>query len=542
MKHLAFLAIFVHLSAQAFFVNPEFGNVTNTSIDCQSKNKTMSLFIERFFNSSAKQIGWFGVGYGSTFETYLHAELDGSLTLHDYGQTPGRVFLPKSKPIDPSDMIEKIIAKKASSVHAGAVAALRKRLNEDRQYRVEQAREVGLTAKPSDGAVFESKLYDGEVITFSKGVFVKQSYDGKRQVFSESGKLLETYDERTKQRINLAYDSKGLVKSISDNFSNQLNLTWDLNGRVVSVASVVDGKSAQYAYQGNNLVRVTNQKADTYLYEFDSQRNLIKLTYPNNSFIRVSYDPKTRQPKVVNFSDNSKTEYAFETKPIAGGTETHSLEKKFSADGATESEKRWIYRFSSSPLGSRQMKYQSFSDGLTVTETFYRPCCYPQPEKIVSGSDWAEFGYDAENRLVSKKHSSGRTLAISYDEYEHISIVKADGVEYRFKHHPQTAELLEFQTPDYRLKLGYRGGFMSEVTLQKGEEKALQRVDYSYDKSGRLVGIKFNDKILVNYTYNGGNRSAQFPGPKAQESEKLLREIDGMMLDMMVINEINYSL
>lgn len=526
----------------AIEVNPEIGNVTYTAIDCISKNGGRQLYIERFYNSAAKQTGWFGFGHGSQYETYLKKEADGTLSVYEYGQTPPRSFTPNAGEIDTEKMVNQILESKKFSSLGNAKEALKKKLLENRSFRVETAREVGVTATTlGNKGAFHSKDFDGEKIIFDENFYVRTTRDGKSEKFNESGKLVEVKFPQKKLQIGLKYDDKGMLKNISDNVGNQLEVKFGLGGLISTIQSVSDNKISSYSYKQNILEKVTNEKNEVYTYEFDRNLNLVKITKPD--FKRpqtLEYDLKTRKPLKIHNPDGSKIEYVYSTKEDKDLTTRTIVQKTFNQEGINRETLKWTYVHGKSELGERILHSRTFDDGIAVTLTTYRSCCYPQPTKIVMGGQSVDFTYDAENRLMTKKYSHGRKLDISYDSKGLISQIMVNDVPYLFKHDLQSAVLKEVQGPDYKMQLGREEGLLRNVSYSLKSDGKTHVAQYTYDKKKRLTAISIDDRPLVKYTYTlDGQQDAIYTDQL--NSEKNLSEVDKMMLDSMVLREVNYN-
>jgi YD repeat-containing protein len=543
MSALIFLTLLLSFPAFALEINPQLGNVTYASVDCISRTGKKQLYVERFYNSSAKQVGWFGFAQGTQFETYLYKELDGTLSVHEFGQTPARMFRPKTEVVNTDEMVRLIMEKKEKSLNSAAQLIFKEKLLRDRSFRAETARQLNLRALPKEGEVFVSKDFNGETIEFKKNQFRRSYVDGRVEVFSSEGRLNEVSDPRKGQTINLTYDSQGLVTTIRDNFLNQLSLTWSNDRKVVAITSVVDGKQSKFSYENGFLTKVINQQGDVYEYEYDNRKNLTALTAPaSKNPTVIKYDLKTRVPVSVTAPNGTRTDYVFQKTSTAAGGTSSTILKRHSAGGKLEETLSWKYEFKLDDLGDRRLLKASHHDGISEVETLYRDCCYPQPEKIAMGATSVTFSYDTENRLVLKKYSSGKELKISYDNYGHVSEVVANGVPFRYRHDPKTLELLEMQGPGYRMKLTRGEGVLKQMEYTQKDDQKGHVVNYFYDEKKRLLGIQHDKKTLIKYSYNDDEQTTEIVGADKTASQKQLEQIDQMMIEAMLLREVNYAL
>lgn len=532
------VSILVSTSSHALEVNPDSGTVTYTSIDCISDNGGKQLYVERFFNSSAKQSGWFGFGHGSQFETYVVMELDETLSVHEYGQSTSRIFTSVSRQASAEDMVRLILEKR--KIYANET--MKKRLLQNRTLRSEIARELGLVSRPDEGEVFISNDFDGENIIFKDNQFIRTLKDGKVLRFTAAGRLSEISESRRNHSIKISYDDLGRAKTISDNHSNQLTLSWDPYGKVSEILSGSNGRRSKYSYREGLLEKVVNQENEVFAYEFDGRLNLTKVSYPGQKNpLTIEYNAKTRRPREVIYPDRSKVEYNFSETRDDRNIRTKVLEKRYSATGEIEGNLSWSYVHTIGSQGEKRLVSKVYDDGFGSLTTTFRPCCYPQPGKILRGGRSVTFEYDALNRLIEKKHSDGRKLRISYNPHGHISNIDVNGTSYAFTHHPLTAELLAVQGPGYQLNLNMGNGVLRKASYTLDADKMQNHVEYTYDKAKRLSAISVNKKLIVQYKYTGNERTEHFASLDRNAGQSLLRSIDKMMVDAMVLREVNYT-
>ncbi len=89
-------------------VNLKNGNFYISYTDIVVPGGGKKLEITRTYNSKATEIGWFGFGWGSEFETRLEVSADGSVVIHEHGTGAKSRFTPKTQ-IDPVATSTKIV-------------------------------------------------------------------------------------------------------------------------------------------------------------------------------------------------------------------------------------------------------------------------------------------------------------------------------------------------------------------------------------------------------------------------------------------------
>ncbi len=86
------LLLFIPLSLFAG-VNLKNGNYYVTYTDLIATGGGHDLMVQRTYNSKSIDMGWFGFGWGSDFETYLVVSPDGSVTIHENGTGAANRFV-----------------------------------------------------------------------------------------------------------------------------------------------------------------------------------------------------------------------------------------------------------------------------------------------------------------------------------------------------------------------------------------------------------------------------------------------------------------
>ena len=137
------------------------------------------LEIIRNYNSKAIDVGWFGLGWGSTYETYLRPSADGSVIIQENGAGALTRFVPKTS-IDPKEAVQKIISemKKRSSLTSSVEEKLMNKLINDQELRQSYAKKFKVSASIASGTILYSndrglqqvhKLKDGYKRVYNNG-------------------------------------------------------------------------------------------------------------------------------------------------------------------------------------------------------------------------------------------------------------------------------------------------------------------------------------------------------------------------------------
>ncbi len=93
------LVVILMTSMASAGVNLKNGNFYISYTDIVVPGGSKKLEITRTYNSKSTEVGWFGFGWGSEYETRLEFSADGSVVIHEHGSGAKTRFTPKT-PID----------------------------------------------------------------------------------------------------------------------------------------------------------------------------------------------------------------------------------------------------------------------------------------------------------------------------------------------------------------------------------------------------------------------------------------------------------
>lgn len=115
-------------------VNLKNGNFYISYTDIVVPGGGKKLEITRTYNSKSTEVGWFGFGWGSEFETRLELSADGSVIIHEHGSGAKTRFTPKT-PVDAVAASTKIVnemKKKTALTETAAADLVKKTFNKRR--------------------------------------------------------------------------------------------------------------------------------------------------------------------------------------------------------------------------------------------------------------------------------------------------------------------------------------------------------------------------------------------------------------------------
>jgi YD repeat-containing protein len=364
--------------------------------------------IDRIFNSKTGYKGWFGWGWGNSFEVYLTVSADASVVVHEYGGGAENRFIPLTTSAAEVDSAISSISDEARKVGlAPDLAQYRTRLKNDVIYRNEQWERFVSQGKlkPKQltvGTQLKSIKYSYQFITKVANGYVRKWESGKTEYFNEAGKLAMITD-RNKNFIKLTYRKDGHIESLIDNFNRKMFFEFNKNGYLSRIEGE-NRKVATYEYNDKGeLIKSKDVDNHTYTYKYDKRHNLIESGHVDGTKLQVDYyalDKEENVKRVID-RDGKITDYAYEN---IGGPDHLIVTITETGPGGKggKTVSKYEYVFKHKPDGQEwTQKLVSTVNG-DRTETVYNEAC-ELPDSITRGGERATFKYDAKCHVVSKE-------------------------------------------------------------------------------------------------------------------------------------------
>ena len=436
MKRLSFLVVtFAAITASALAgVSPQNGNFYITYEDVAHTHGGPAFSLRRTYNSLSSHRGWFGVGWGTPYETRLVIMPDGTAAVMENGSGSVSYYRPDT-PVDTvagaSRLAEAIATR--DRLAADAVPALRETLVADEALRVRKVREYGVSsALPERAVLRDARCREG---------MVTRIVDGYRRIscarvvdeFDFQGRLLRR-DSGDAQRIAVHYDAVHPTH-ISDAHGRSLHLQWNANGLLGAVRSG-DGRQATYRYDApGNLVESVDVHDLSLHYTYDAHHNLTGIRYIDGTTLQVVYGvPRLGRVASVTERTGERTEYAYVDDPATGAIAAASI-RTIDRDGHARV-RQVTFERARTHAGNLQMTGVSTvgEQGRSRLDTRYDGrgrvvrradgqggsadyIYHPRTDKlimVIGSQTQREFRYDDAGRLIQADSSDGRHIELQY--------------------------------------------------------------------------------------------------------------------------------
>ncbi|MEI6765736.1 MAG: DUF6531 domain-containing protein [Bacteroidota bacterium] len=395
-------------------VNPKNGNFYVGYMDFVFSNSPMKLQISRTYNSKIADIGWFGVGWGSDYETYLITLPGGGVLMFNNGS--GKRDVQKPKEWDMQDISvaidELVTAMKTEGrlTTPDEILKMKSRLLNDQEVRHTYWKKYLNKGMVRNRVIAPgTKLYSScgcggfEYIVATAEGFNRSNSNGNTEFFNLAGKLIKIEDAKGNS-LNFEFSDSLFIKKISDNSGNFLLIDVNKNGRIIQVADQKN-RVAKYEYdQKNNLTYSCDIGAHIYRYEYDGNSNMTSIIYTDGQRMAIEYNKSGFATKVI-YRDSTSTEYQY---PSVSDTEYGSVViQRNKKDSITSKESRW-YSLKTDAIGTSWVWRLSLiiNDKDSCIQIFNE--AHHRIDTLFKNKEIYKYSYDIKGNLLKICEISGR--------------------------------------------------------------------------------------------------------------------------------------
>jgi YD repeat-containing protein len=488
-------------------VNLKNGNFYISYTDIIVPGGGKKLEITRTYNSKATEMGWFGFGWGSPFETKLELSADGSVIVHENGAGGRTRFTPKTK-VDADSASKKIVEamRKNTPITEKAAKKLVDRLKKNAELRHAYALNFGVKSSLAPGTVLYSNERGLQEVHKLKKGFVRKYNDGRKEYFDDKGNLIKSID-KNKYTVELKYKKDNSLESIKDSQAKQLFFSWYPDGRVKHIWSAGD-KKTWYKYKGKDLVFSKDIAGNVYKYEYDTNHNLIAVDYSENKKSKgrekmtIKYEPKTYFVSKIVDRNGDYTKYKYGSDPKNPDMHYWTEVAKKGFDGK-EIANRYEYEIRTRPDGSQYTHKIKTRINNISTETIYTECC-GLPKMITRGKHWTKFDYNDDGLLKEKTTSRGEFVKINYDKkLKKISKVENNAGWTKFSYDAKGNLKKAKNSKGKAVLLVYdRKGKITKMVDHNEKSKKRRTLAFEYNAMGKPVVITMEKVGKINVTYD----------------------------------------
>lgn len=460
-------------------------NFANSWIDLEVPGTGYDLKVNRTYNSKSLFDGMFGFGWCSDFETSLQVTAEGNLKVTECGAGQEIYYTPREfgkKEIDRTiaQIIEKMKAAKKGDEKQWKEIARDMQTDHDLRSKFAFAYKVAVPVK--EGAQFFANGKEVESITYTKGLYTRNLPDASYQRFDGSGKLTHLYDKNGNY-LKLDYDGT-MVKEVVDNNGRKLSFKYFTNKKVKTITGP-GNLVAEYKFDNlNDLSWAKNAWNNVYTYEYDDVHNLVKATYPDKTFVSLTYDKKNDW--VTSFTDRQKCseKYAYEFDSKNPKLHYWSTVKKTCGKEVVNESKHEFW-YAERKDGQIYLSRVASTVNDNVTDITYHDV-FGKPIAIRRNNERFTFEY-YPNGQVKTKNSDVNKLAFEYDKTSgKVSQVVTRTVD-------EKGKVLATRKSEFR--------YDKKGNLTFAQNSDGQKITMTYDQRGRIATITDQAKKLVKIQY-----------------------------------------
>ena len=446
-------------------VNPRNGDFFVAYQDVSLAEGRHGLGIKRVYNSLATELGWFGYGWGSDYETRLVVLPDGSAAVKENGS--GRTSYYRTSNVqDVKFGVQKIVelASKRERLSPVAASELTEKLIGDEDLRLKTVVKYDLRTNLDVGKSLGDECGAASLKRITSGyqrVNCNRFGDSEASVdnFDLMGRLVRR-ETNSGYAVTIRYQNS-VSAVLVDTLGKTIELNWGPKGRVATAKS--NKGTVKYTYDDNNdLIKSEIEGGLSYGYSYDNNHNLTRITYIDTTSIFISYSPGANgmtdsvtdrfgeQETYVYRTDSNDPNRYWTTKTVisksgATSSQEYEFQQETGKTGITQLSKIG----SSGDSGAVEKKFDEKGRVIFKTDSAGKVVEYAYHPKsgklstVITDGLRSDFIYDAKGNLVQASNSDGKKIYLTYAKAESIqsvAVISQEGEpprELRFKYNSE---------------------------------------------------------------------------------------------------------
>lgn len=479
-------------------VNPKNGNFYITYTDVSLKSNAHELEITRTYNSKSSEVGWFGFGWGSRYETRLIVLPDGSAAVKEIGS--GRTNYYRSKDGNAVKTgIRRIVeaATRQENLSTSAAEQLAVQLLGDEELRLSKVIKYGLHAELPQGRALGD--YCGETA-------LSRVAEGYRRIdcnrFGDSEPAIDTFDLKGRlirhelqdgYAVTVEYADAGTAE-IRDTLGQRIALSWTPEGRVARAKTAQT--EVNYFYTQPDLTEVSTRDGNTYRYYYDNNHNLTRINYIDDSNMFISYSPRVNgMADAVTQRNGDQQTFVYRTDP---GNSRHY----------------WTRHTVISRTGQTVSREYEYEDQVSALGT-------PESSRIAQTTPGgsAETKFDSQGRVIRKANDSGGFAEYTYHPVNNKLIqVLNNGLKTEFRYDEQ-GNLTRAENSDGQvIDLEYaKTPLIQRIIEVNRAERTRRELTFNYNQAGRPLEITLVGTGTITVEYDDQGEISKVDSPQGEK-------------------------
>jgi len=494
-------------------VNPKNGNFFISYKDIALQSGDHELDLTRTYNSRATELGWFGYGWGSRFETRLVAMPDGSAAVQENGTGQIIYYRPayKADVQGGAARIAEAVARR-DQLTPDAAARLRDNLAADEDLRVRKVLQYGLQTDLPDGTELRSEECGAAHLTRTAEGYRRSKCERGMDYFDMQGRLIRR-EESDGYSMSASY-AGSRPGSIKDSSGKSIDLEWTPDGLLAGATSGSQHRVIYTYSKAKDLTKSNDPNGNYYNYEYDGNHNLTRIGYIDDSSMRIEYvSAANGDVKSVAERSGEKTLYEYRSDPADAG---HTWTRVTSiSEGGRPSSREYEYQQRRTETGAEQLARFSASSNHNRLETTY----------------------DKKGRVIRKANAEGGfSDYIYHPQSDKLILVFSNDLKTVF-HYDDQGNLTRAENSDGRVvELEYRGTQQIQ-RMQDIDRKAKTRHDVSfrYNALGKPVEITLAGAGKISVTYDD---KGEITNVSSDQGAKMALQITKIFQDLLSVVQV----
>lgn len=443
-------------------ISPVGPTLTSATDDTLAMPGSLSFSMDREFATSISgrnELGPFGVGWSTSWDTSLLTESDGTVVVSGENGSQ-RIYEPDSRTL---------------------------------------------------GAFF-SQPGDYSTLTAVGGGFKLAEPDGSFTFYNTNG-TLGYIEDANGNKITAGYNGNGQLTTLTASTGGTMTLAYNANGLISSVTDSV-GRETTYAYDASNhLTSVTGYGGQTTSYSYNPDNSLASISYPGNTHQYYTYDSQGRLSTEYVDGNQEKVAYSYNQGEV---TATDALgnasSRYFDADGLLV---KSVDALGNTTFATYDANFDliKLTDANGQTERF----TYDANGNLTSSTDelgaTTTYTYSGSlNRLSSSTDANGNTTSYAYNSAGNLTSVTYANGSTDTTTYDAEGDALSFTNPSSQMTTyTYNSaGQITKETFADGTSTTL-----AYDSRGRLATAT-NAAGAITFTYNTADQLTEVAYPNGQ--------------------------
>ncbi len=496
MKYILLLGLLIFSLNSYAFVDMKNANYSHTWTDISLDGTGYNLQLKRTYNSRSLHNGLFGFGWCSDYESKLKVTPEGNIKIVVCGGGNEVEYVSSGS----SSSIKKTIARIMNNLKATKkytkqnLKTIKNRLQIDVWEREKYAKKFNIKRDVKSGIKYLAFGRKKESIVLSNNQFKRTLADGSHEKYNIKGQLIYMYDKNN-NFLKISYKD-GFVSKVTDNNGRSLSFKLDKKSNKVSNIKGPKDMNLVFKYKGEDLIYAKNAWKNVYTYTYDDLHNLIRVTYPDKTDKKLTYDKN--KDWVLSFKDRSNCIETYNYTSNRKDPLNHyssTVQKKCGAKVTNNSKYEFIHKKRAD--GSRYLARTTAEINGKKSETTYHPK-YGKAVNITAGNAVTKFTYYDSGEIKTKTEPF-KTSTFFYQN-KCLKVSKVISKFYRFdrktaSRSPKSKKLFKTVNTDFSYKA-------PKCNLYSAINSTGQKIKLKYDKNGRIASIIDQAKKVVHIKYD----------------------------------------